>query len=209
MGHWDDARDLQVGEWGTNRGKFFSWELTPVISFLLLPHTHNFLASCQWPTGGTKRASFFPMLLHVCDTTVSPLAQLWRASLQPLACFLTFSSPDCHPFPYWSGQDFTLSNWSLYFQLSFCMLLTHHPDDGGSIHLWNVGLLLWNYMSLQPRKLSSTYSTVETWNLTLLTLFLYAAYLFKFPCSQSTAGGLMVAHMVQSVLSVVELINSQ
>jgi hypothetical protein len=161
MGHWDDARDLQVGEWGTKEltGAGSSPENWPLLfpSFLL-PHTHNFLASSQWPTGGTKRASFFPMLLHVCDTTFSPLAQLWHASLQPLACFLTFSSPDCHPFPYWSGQDFTLSNWSLYFQLSFCMLLTHHADDGGSIHLWNVGLLLWNYMSLQPRKLSSTYS---------------------------------------------------
>jgi hypothetical protein len=35
--------------------------------------------------------------------------------------------------------------------------LHHHlPDDGGSTHLWNVGLLL-DYTALYPRRLSSSY----------------------------------------------------
>jgi hypothetical protein len=38
-------------------------------------------------------------------------------------------------------------------------VLPHHqdhiPDNGGSTHLWNVGLLLWDYTLLYPRRLSS------------------------------------------------------
>jgi hypothetical protein len=35
---------------------------------------------------------------------------------------------------------------------------THHPDDWGSKHLWNVSLLQRDYMDLSPRRLSSSYS---------------------------------------------------
>jgi hypothetical protein len=34
----------------------------------------------------------------------------------------------------------------------------HHPDDGGSTHLWNVGLLLRDYTALYLRRLLSSYS---------------------------------------------------
>jgi hypothetical protein len=37
----------------------------------------------------------------------------------------------------------------------------HHPDDGGSTRLRNVGLLLPDYTALYPRKLSSTYEWVK------------------------------------------------
>jgi hypothetical protein len=37
-------------------------------------------------------------------------------------------------------------------------LLTHHPDDGGSKHLWNVSKLLPDYMTQKPRRQSSSYS---------------------------------------------------
>jgi hypothetical protein len=33
-----------------------------------------------------------------------------------------------------------------------------HPDDGGGTHLWNVGLLHQDYMTLYPRRLWSSYS---------------------------------------------------
>jgi hypothetical protein len=36
--------------------------------------------------------------------------------------------------------------------------MTHRPDDGGGKHLWNVCLLLRDYMSLCTRKLPSSYS---------------------------------------------------
>jgi hypothetical protein len=32
--------------------------------------------------------------------------------------------------------------------------LHHHPDDGGSMNLWNVRLLKWDYMALYSRKLN-------------------------------------------------------
>jgi hypothetical protein len=35
--------------------------------------------------------------------------------------------------------------------------LQHRPDDGGSRHLWNVGLLQRDHMALCPTKLSSSY----------------------------------------------------
>jgi hypothetical protein len=34
----------------------------------------------------------------------------------------------------------------------------YRPDDGGSVHLWNVGLLQQNYTALCPRRLSFPYS---------------------------------------------------
>jgi hypothetical protein len=33
--------------------------------------------------------------------------------------------------------------------------LHHHPDDGGSTHLWNVGILR-DYTEIYPRKFSSS-----------------------------------------------------
>jgi hypothetical protein len=30
------------------------------------------------------------------------------------------------------------------------------PDDGGSMHLWKICLLLWDYMGPYPRRLSSS-----------------------------------------------------
>jgi hypothetical protein len=39
-----------------------------------------------------------------------------------------------------------------------CLLIsTHHPNDGGSKHLWNVSKLLPYYKAQHPRRLSSSY----------------------------------------------------
>jgi hypothetical protein len=37
-----------------------------------------------------------------------------------------------------------------------CCLQHHHPDDGGSKDLWNVGKLLPDYKALQPRRQPSS-----------------------------------------------------
>jgi hypothetical protein len=39
------------------------------------------------------------------------------------------------------------------FRCAYC--LHHQGDNGGSTHLWNIGLFLWDYMVPYPRKLSS------------------------------------------------------
>jgi hypothetical protein len=41
-------------------------------------------------------------------------------------------------------------------KMTYC--LHHRPNDGGSKHLWNVGLLQRDYTALYPRRLSSSYS---------------------------------------------------
>jgi hypothetical protein len=81
-----------------------------------------------------------------------PLAWLWIAP-QPLARFLTLCPRlNIAPFPHWSGED-CWSNRFLYFQLIFRARLIHRSDDGGSTHLWNVGLLQRDYTTLYPRQL--------------------------------------------------------
>jgi hypothetical protein len=37
-------------------------------------------------------------------------------------------------------------------------IVNNHPDDGGSSHLWNVGILLSDYAALQPTRQPSSYS---------------------------------------------------
>jgi hypothetical protein len=37
-------------------------------------------------------------------------------------------------------------------------VMNHHPEDGGSTHLWNGALLQWDYTALYLRKLSSSCS---------------------------------------------------
>jgi hypothetical protein len=54
-------------------------------------------------------------------------------------------------------QDYVHRNRFLDFQRNFRSPLIHRPDDGGSTHLWNVGLLQREYTELYPRKLSSSY----------------------------------------------------
>jgi hypothetical protein len=56
------------------------------------------------------------------------------------------SSPDCTPIPH-------LDRRFLYNLLSFHAQLIHHPDDGGSTHLWNITLLQCDYMALHARRL--------------------------------------------------------
>jgi hypothetical protein len=61
-----------------------------------------------------------------------------------------------------SQQNFLTVWWKfhlvLHFQQTFRARLIHRPEDGGSMHLWNVGILQRDYRTLYPRKLSSSYS---------------------------------------------------
>jgi hypothetical protein len=41
----------------------------------------------------------------------------------------------------------------------------HHPDDGGSTHLWNVGLLQQYYTALYPIRLSSSWTHNYAWRI--------------------------------------------
>jgi hypothetical protein len=106
-----------------------------------------------------KRAIFFPLFLCVWDTSFLPFAWLGPT---PFRHWLPFSpsSPDYHPFPHWSDQDSSWSDRFLYLHMIFCMRLIHHPDDGGSIHRWNVSLLQQDYTVLYPRKVSSSYCSI-------------------------------------------------
>jgi hypothetical protein len=110
------------------------------------------------PLVALKRAHFFPLSVSPCPLYpfVSPCQTVAPPPLnfQPLAHFLVLSSllsPLVWP-------SFTWSDQFLYFQQSFHAWLIHHPDDGGSTHLWNVGLLQQDYIVLYPRKLSSSNS---------------------------------------------------
>jgi hypothetical protein len=50
--------------------------------------------------------------------------------------------------------------------------MIHHPDDGRSTRVWNVGQLQRDYTALYPRRLSSSYSTPwEPQIVHVLTLF--------------------------------------
>jgi hypothetical protein len=59
-----------------------------------------------------------------------------------------------------------------------------HSDNGGSTHLWNVGLLLWDYTPQQPRRLFSSYSTpwerefliIKYSSLTNITEFIFTVF---------------------------------
>jgi hypothetical protein len=48
----------------------------------------------------------------------------------------------------------------------FKMYIFIPPDDGGSMHLWNVDLLQCDYTALHPRRQNLTLAAVRTWNLT-------------------------------------------
>jgi hypothetical protein len=37
----------------------------------------------------------------------------------------------------------------------------HHPDDGGSVHLWNISLLQQDYTVLYPKRSSSKYRSLN------------------------------------------------
>jgi hypothetical protein len=46
-----------------------------------------------------------------------------------------------------------------FWDIPLCSLIgvdRYYPDDRGSTHLWNVGLLQWDYTALYPRRLSSS-----------------------------------------------------
>jgi hypothetical protein len=49
----------------------------------------------------------------------------------------------------------------------------HHPDDGGSIYLWNVGRHSIKKTAVQPRRLGFILAAVRTWNLTKLYLMFF------------------------------------
>jgi hypothetical protein len=125
-------------------------------SFLLVHILITYQHHPSDPHVALKRVDFFPIFLHVCDTSSLPLLpDCGLLPLQPLAGYLT-------PFPcliitlllHCSGQDFTWSDRFLYFQLTFHTQLTHHLDDESSMYLWNFGLFPRDYMALHPRKLS-------------------------------------------------------
>jgi hypothetical protein len=44
--------------------------------------------------------------------------------------------------------------------------LHHHPDGGGSTHLWNVRQINCDYTALHGRRLNFLLAAVRTWNLT-------------------------------------------
>jgi hypothetical protein len=62
-----------------------------------------------------------------------------------------------HPFPI--GQ----SKFPWTADSSFRARLIHRPDDGGSTHLWNVGLLQRDYTALHPTRLETPNRT-EPWD---------------------------------------------
>jgi hypothetical protein len=67
--------------------------------------------------------------------------------------------PDVKMTVFWDTAHCSLVELDRRFRCSYC--LQHqdddHSDDGGSMHIWNVGVL-WNYKALYSRKLSSLYS---------------------------------------------------
>jgi hypothetical protein len=157
-GHWDLAHQNYM-----NREDVLclSWSWKLLIHSLILPSflTHPLITSQNHPNdplaalkGPISFLSFsmsvIPLFLPLPDCGLPPSA---IGSLP-----LTLFSPDHHPFPHLSDKDTTWSDQFLYFQLTFCMWLIHRPDDGGSMHLWNVSLLQWDYTALYPTKLPSS-----------------------------------------------------
>jgi hypothetical protein len=62
---------------------------------------------------------------------------------------------------FWDISPCSLVGVDRRFRGMYC--LHHHhqsDDDGGSTHLWNVGLLQWDYTAVYPRRLQSSYSLV-------------------------------------------------
>jgi hypothetical protein len=88
-------------------------------------------------------------------------------------------SPNPCPFPYWSDQVPTLSDWFLYLKPIPHAWLTHCPDDGDSKHLWNISKLLPNYTVQQPRRQpysSSPHENLKSHTLILLFHFFNTFY---------------------------------
>jgi hypothetical protein len=64
----------------------------------------------------------------------------------------------------WEGRREWHVSQTIYFRLlqTFTVVYpaTDHPADGGSRHLWNVGQFLPDYMTEDPRRKSSSYSSL-------------------------------------------------
>jgi hypothetical protein len=86
-----------------------------------------------------QRADFYPISL----SPYTSVSLLWTLSAIGLLPHLL------SPIPHWSAQVY-LDHRLLYNLLSFCTRLTHHPDYGCSMHLWNGCQLQGDYTALHP-----------------------------------------------------------
>jgi hypothetical protein len=108
---------------------------------------------------GRISAVSFPLFpLHVQATPVFPPPSGQAVVCTSPMCSLALvqSSPSSH----WSGQGSTLFDWFPYLKTIPCVWLTYCPDDGGSKHVWNVSKLLPDYTAQQPRRQSSSCSSL-------------------------------------------------
>jgi hypothetical protein len=104
-----------------------------------------------------KMATYFPLFLHVQDTSFSCQCLAWAHPPLPTTSFShSLSSPDRHPFPT-NLSNSTWSNQFPYLQIIFLFEAHSSPTWWWRQNqLWNSCLLQWDYMVLYPRKLSSS-----------------------------------------------------
>jgi hypothetical protein len=97
----------------------------------------------EWPWKGSTSILSVSMYMILLSLTVagpcllpSALFSAWLSPLFPLVC-----------------PTYTWSDKFLYSQQNFSGWHIHHPDDGGSTHIWNVSLFQWDYTALYPGRL--------------------------------------------------------
>jgi hypothetical protein len=72
----------------------------------------------------------------------------------PLQTFKSLTQNNTRPLKFkvfWDMAPCAHIEVERYFRGAYC--LHHHPDDGGSMHLWNVSQLKCDYMAVHPRRL--------------------------------------------------------
>jgi hypothetical protein len=130
-------------------------------NYVVCKYSLHFWASHLWTmTFPTENVSHLTHIRHFLHLPLMHVHVHASRNMHPVpsstgALAHCLSSPDRYPFPHWYGQDCTMSNWFLCLHPIFCVLI-HHSDDGVCIHLWNVSLLQWDYVTLYPRRLSSS-----------------------------------------------------
>jgi hypothetical protein len=110
----------------------FLIECQPTFHRYVLPPSSTI---CHWPG-----SSIYPISLSQIPLSLL----LWTAHPPAIGPVPSLSSL----IPYWSSQSTGL----LYNQRSFRARLTHRPDDGCSMHLWNVGRHSIKNTAVHPRR---------------------------------------------------------
>jgi hypothetical protein len=110
-------------------------------------HTRSYVQLVEWRT--VRRLHTADCLEHVAVTppwtvckVVTVISSLHRDNMTMIAC------RDVSPC--------SAVKVDRRFRIAYCLL--HRPDDGGSTHVWNVGLLQRENTTLHHRRLSSAYS---------------------------------------------------